>query len=100
MLPFVKIWVSKLKKRKAFTLYMISNDKNTSYSTDLCLLKKKLNVHGKYKFNYVHYVIDETNWDEILTKSNHKTNKNNISPLRLKEILERLIAGYDMKTVS
>ncbi|QQH49613.1 hypothetical protein HYD71_03735 [Mycoplasmopsis bovis] len=90
---------------------MISNDKNTSYSTDLCLLKKKLNVHGKYKFNYVlmccclcsffvHYVIDETNWDEILTKSNHKTNKNNISPLRLKEILERLIAGYDMKTVS
>ncbi len=29
-----------------------------------------------------------------------KTNKNNISPLRLKEILERLIAGYDMKTVS
>ncbi|MGG5245565.1 hypothetical protein HYE49_01530 [Mycoplasmopsis bovis] len=29
---------------------MISNDKNTSYSTDLCLLKKKLNVHGKYKF--------------------------------------------------
>nr|WP_307920387.1 hypothetical protein [Mycoplasmopsis bovis] len=32
---------------------MISNDKNTSYSTDLCLLKKKLNVHGKYKFNYV-----------------------------------------------
>ncbi len=71
-----------------------------SYSTDLCLLKKKLNVHGKYKFNYVHYVIDETNWDEILTKSNHKTNKNNISPLRLKEILERLIAGYDMKTVS
>nr|WP_307922756.1 hypothetical protein [Mycoplasmopsis bovis] len=34
---------------------MISNDKNTSYSTDLCLLKKKLNVHGKYKFNYVHY---------------------------------------------
>ncbi|AEI89904.1 hypothetical protein K668_00965 [Mycoplasmopsis bovis CQ-W70] len=79
---------------------MISNDKNTSYSTDLCLLKKKLNVHGKYKFNYVHYVIDETNWDEILTKSNLKTNKNNISPLRLKEILERLIAGYDMKTVS
>ncbi|QQH26118.1 hypothetical protein HYE13_03750 [Mycoplasmopsis bovis] len=56
LLPFVKIWVSKLKKRKAFTLYMISNDKNTSYSTDLCLLKKKLNVHGKYKFNYVHYV--------------------------------------------
>ncbi|QQH22357.1 hypothetical protein HYE21_03690 [Mycoplasmopsis bovis] len=42
---------------------MISNDKNTSYSTDLCLLKKKLNVHGKYKFNYVHYVIDETNWE-------------------------------------
>ncbi|QQH26926.1 hypothetical protein HYE09_03875 [Mycoplasmopsis bovis] len=85
---------------------MISNDKNTSYSTDLCLLKKKLNVHGKYKFImscfvvFVHYVIDETNWDEILTKSNHKTNKNNISPLRLKEILERLIAGYDMKTVS
>ncbi|QQH71933.1 hypothetical protein HYD54_03855 [Mycoplasmopsis bovis] len=36
---------------------MISNDKNTSYSTDLCLLKKKLNVHGKYKFNYVHYVV-------------------------------------------
>ncbi|QQH24670.1 hypothetical protein HYE20_03635 [Mycoplasmopsis bovis] len=63
LLPFVKIWVSKLKKRKAFTLYMISNDKNTSYSTDLCLLKKKLNVHGKYKFNYVHYVIDETNWE-------------------------------------
>nr|WP_307907382.1 hypothetical protein [Mycoplasmopsis bovis] len=29
LLPFVKIWVSKLKKRKAFTLYMISNDKNT-----------------------------------------------------------------------
>ncbi|QQH43662.1 hypothetical protein HYD77_03645 [Mycoplasmopsis bovis] len=57
LLPFVKIWVSKLKKRKAFTLYMISNDKNTSYSTDLCLLKKKLNVHGKYKFNYVHYVV-------------------------------------------
>nr|WP_307921456.1 hypothetical protein [Mycoplasmopsis bovis] len=82
-----KIWVW-IKKRKAFTLYMISNDKNTSYSTDLCLLKKKLNVHGKYKFNYVHYVIDETNWDEILTKSNHKTNKNNISPLRLKEILK------------
>ncbi|QQH36578.1 hypothetical protein HYD87_00930 [Mycoplasmopsis bovis] len=28
------------------------------------LLKKKLNVHGKYKFNYVHYVIDETNWEK------------------------------------
>nr|WP_233752002.1 hypothetical protein [Mycoplasmopsis agalactiae] len=44
-------------------------------------------------------MIDETHWDEILTRSNLKTNKNNISPLRLKEILERLIAGYDMKTV-
>ncbi|MCE6115607.1 hypothetical protein [Mycoplasmopsis agalactiae] len=39
-------------------------------------------------------MIDETHWDEILTRSNLKTNKNNISPLRLKEILERLIAGY------
>ncbi|QQH25465.1 hypothetical protein HYE15_00175 [Mycoplasmopsis bovis] len=87
-MPFVKIWVSKFKKWKAFTLYMISNDKNTIYSTDLCLLKKKLNLHGKYKFNYVHYVIDETNWDEILTKSNHKTNKNNISPLNLKKFLK------------
>ncbi|QQH60939.1 hypothetical protein HYD59_00900 [Mycoplasmopsis bovis] len=61
------------------------------------ILKKKLNVHGKYKFNYVHYVIDETNWDEILTKSNLKTNKNNISPLRLKEILERLIEAMIWK---
>nr|WP_307915381.1 hypothetical protein [Mycoplasmopsis bovis] len=41
---------------------MISNDKNTSYSTDLCLLKKKLNVHGKYKFNYVHYFCTLCNW--------------------------------------
>ncbi|QQH28183.1 hypothetical protein HYE02_02805 [Mycoplasmopsis bovis] len=38
--------------------------------------------------------------EDIWPKSNHKTNKNNISKLRLKEILERLIAGYDMKTVS
>ncbi|MCE6056162.1 hypothetical protein J7889_00840 [Mycoplasmopsis agalactiae] len=66
---------------------MISNDKNTSYSTDICLFKK-INVYGKYKFNYVHYVIDETHWDEILTRSNLKTNKNNISPLRLKEFLK------------
>nr|WP_307928559.1 hypothetical protein [Mycoplasmopsis bovis] len=55
------------------------------------MLKKKLNLHGKYEFNYVHYVIDEANWDEILNNSNLKTNKNNISPLNLKEILERLI---------
>ncbi|AXJ77596.1 hypothetical protein [Mycoplasmopsis bovis] len=67
---------------------MISNDKNTSYSTDLCLLKKKLNVHGKYKFNYVHYVIDETNWDEILTKSNHKTNKITLARWDLKKFLK------------
>ncbi|QQH84225.1 hypothetical protein HYD42_01695 [Mycoplasmopsis bovis] len=40
------------------------------FNWPIALLKKKLNVHGKYKFNYVHYVIDETNWDEILTKSN------------------------------
>ncbi|QQH66472.1 hypothetical protein HYD56_00185 [Mycoplasmopsis bovis] len=46
-----------------------------SYSTDLCLLKKKLNLNGKYEFNYVHYVIDEANWDEILNNSNLKTNK-------------------------
>ncbi|QQH60546.1 hypothetical protein HYD61_00890 [Mycoplasmopsis bovis] len=71
---------------------LLQHDKNYA-----CLLKKKLNVHGKYKFNYVHYVIDETNWDEILTKSNLKTNKNNISPLRLKEILERLIAAMIWK---
>ncbi|QQH19881.1 hypothetical protein HYD77_03040 [Mycoplasmopsis bovis] len=33
--------------------------------------------------------------DEILTKSNHKTIKNNISPLRLKEILWKVvIAGW------
>ncbi|MCE6095638.1 hypothetical protein J7891_03905, partial [Mycoplasmopsis agalactiae] len=70
---FFKIWVTNLK-RKAFKLYMISNDKNTSYSTDICLFKK-INVYGKYKFNYVHYVIDETHWDEILTRSNLKTNK-------------------------
>ncbi|QQH60542.1 hypothetical protein HYD61_00825 [Mycoplasmopsis bovis] len=41
---------------------MISMTKILKYSTNLCLLKKKLNVHGKYKFNYVHYVLDETNW--------------------------------------
>ncbi len=52
--------------------------------------------------NYVHYVIDVNRIEmKYWPKSNHKTwNKNNISPLRLKEILERLIAGYDMKTVS
>ncbi|QQH71969.1 hypothetical protein HYD53_02760 [Mycoplasmopsis bovis] len=48
------------------------------------MLKKKLNVHGKYKFNYVHYVIDETNWkwniDQVKIT---KLNKKNISPLRL-----------------
>nr|WP_307913968.1 hypothetical protein [Mycoplasmopsis bovis] len=47
--------------------------------------------------NMIHYVIEN---EDIWPKSNHKTNKNNISKLRLKEILERLIAGYDMKTVS
>ncbi|WHL49870.1 hypothetical protein HYE36_07125 [Mycoplasmopsis bovis] len=67
---------------------MISNDKNTSYSTDLCLLKKKLNVHGKYKFNYVHYVIDETNWDEILTKSNQKPIKITLARWDLKKFLK------------
>lgn len=79
---------------------MISNNKNNICSTNICLLKKKLNLNGKYEFNYVHYVIDEANWDEILNNSNLKTNKNNISPLHLKEILEKLISGHNIKTVS
>ncbi|QQH54718.1 hypothetical protein HYD68_03615 [Mycoplasmopsis bovis] len=70
---------------------MISNDKNTSYSTDLCLLKKKLNVHGKYKFNYVHYVIDRNElrmkyWPSQITKPIKIT----ISPLRL---LKKFLKG-------
>ncbi|UCP05852.1 hypothetical protein [Mycoplasmopsis bovis] len=44
---------------------MISNDKILVIQLTYACFKKKLNVHGKYKFNYVHYVIDETNWDEI-----------------------------------
>ncbi|QQH24059.1 hypothetical protein HYE22_00880 [Mycoplasmopsis bovis] len=47
------------------------------------LLKKKLNVHGKYKFNYVHYeLMKELRW-KLPSKS--KTNKNNISPWDLKK---------------
>nr|WP_307919848.1 hypothetical protein [Mycoplasmopsis bovis] len=45
-------------------------------------------MHYNFMFNYVHNKNDETNSDEILIKSNLKTNKNNISPLRFKEILE------------
>nr|WP_307938995.1 hypothetical protein [Mycoplasmopsis bovis] len=49
----------------------------------------------------VHYVIDETNWRWNIDQVKSQTNKNSLTALlRLKEILERLIAGYDMKTVS
>ncbi|QQH36348.1 hypothetical protein HYD88_00905 [Mycoplasmopsis bovis] len=45
-------------------------------------------MHGKYKFNYVHYVIDETNWDEILTKSNPKPIKITLARWDLKKFLK------------
>ncbi|QQH42752.1 hypothetical protein HYD80_00810 [Mycoplasmopsis bovis] len=53
----------------------------------ICLLKKKLNVH-QYKFNYVHYVIDETNWDEILPSQITKPIKITLARWDLKKFLK------------
>lgn len=76
---------------------------NNRTKIDFCVHKKqKYSLGNKtfYKNEFVHYIIQERDWENILSRSKTRYNKNNIGPLQLRSILLLLTQGKTIEQAS